>query len=309
MRVRCPVRSDTLWFPLRMGLPYRFPSLCVLLLGHGRETASAHEQCLHTRGERIMKRYVAEAVGTFVLVFGGCGSAVLAGDKIGFLGVSLAFGLSLLAMVYAIGPISGCHINPAVTVGLLLSKKLDAKSAVGYVIAQVVGAVVAAGVLLLIAKGLPTGYEPSVAGFAANGYGAHSPTGYGLGAALVAEIVLTAFLVLTVLGATDISAPVGFAGLPIGLVLTLIHLVGIPVTNTSVNPARSIGPAVFVGGWALSQLWLFVLAPLIGAVLAVGVYQAIRQPEVLITARQAEQALGSQQAERDIQQARRERQP
>jgi aquaporin Z len=256
-----------------------------------------------------MKRYVAEAVGTFVLVFGGCGSAVLAGDKIGFLGVSLAFGLSLLAMVYAIGPISGCHINPAVTVGLLLSKKLDAKSAVGYVIAQVVGAVVAAGVLLLIAKGLPTGYEPSVAGFAANGYGAHSPTGYGLGAALVAEIVLTAFLVLTVLGATDISAPVGFAGLPIGLVLTLIHLVGIPVTNTSVNPARSIGPAVFVGGWALSQLWLFVLAPLIGAVLAVGVYQAIRQPEVLITARQAEQALGSQQAERDIQQARRERQP
>src|ERR1043165_9009728 len=135
--------------------------------------------------------------------------------------------------------------------------------------------------------GLPTGYDPSVAGFAANGYGAHSPTGYGLGAALVAEIVLTAFLVLTVLGATDISAPVGFAGLPIGLVLVLIHLVGIPVTNTSVNPARSIGPAVFVGGWALSQLWLFVVAPLLGAVLAVGVYQAIHQPEVPITARQA----------------------
>jgi len=256
-----------------------------------------------------MKRYVAEAVGTFVLVFGGCGSAVLAGDKIGFLGVSLAFGLALLAMVYAIGPISGCHINPAVTVGLLLSKKLDARYAGGYVIAQVVGAVVAAGVLLLIAKGLPAGYDPAVAGFAANGYGAHSPTGYGLGAALVAEIVLTAFLVLTVLGATDISAPVGFAGIPIGLVLTLIHLVGIPVTNTSVNPARSIGPAVFVGGWALSQLWLFVLAPLLGAVLAVRVYKAVRQPEVVITARQAEQAFGSQQAERDIAQARRERQP
>jgi aquaporin Z len=226
-----------------------------------------------------MKRYIAELVGTFVLVFGGCGSAVLAGDKIGFLGVSLAFGLSLLAMVYAIGPISGCHINPAVTVGLLLSKKMDAKYAVGYLIAQVIGAVVAAGVLLLIAKGLPTGYDPAVAGFAANGYGAHSPAGYGLGAALLVEIVLTAFLVLTVLGATDISAPAGFAGIPIGLMLVLIHLVGIPVTNTSVNPARSIGPALFVGGWALGQLWLFVIAPLIGAVLAAGVYLAMRQPE------------------------------
>jgi aquaporin Z len=256
-----------------------------------------------------MNRYLAELVGTFVLVFGGCGSAVLAGDKIGFLGVSLAFGLSLLAMVYAIGPISGCHINPAVTVGLLLSKKMEARYAAGYLVAQIVGAVVAAGVLLLIAKGLPTGYDPAVSGFAANGYGEHSPAHYSLGAALIVEIVLTAFLVLTVLGATDISAPVGFAGIPIGLVLTLIHLVGIPVTNTSVNPARSIGPAVFVGGWALSQLWLFVVAPLIGAVLAVGVYQAIRQPEVLITARQAEQALESQQAERDIQQGLRERRP
>jgi aquaporin Z len=254
-----------------------------------------------------MNRYVAEVVGTFVLVFGGCGSAVLAGDKIGFLGVSLAFGLSLLAMVYAIGPISGCHINPAVTVGLLLSKKLDARYAAGYVVAQIVGAILAAGVLLLIAKGLPTGYDPAVAGFAANGYGEHSPAHYSLVAALVVEIVLTAFLVLTVLGATDVSAPVGFAGIPIGLVLVLIHLVGIPVTNTSVNPARSIGPAVFVGGWALSQLWLFIVAPLIGAVLAAGVYQAIRQPEVLISARQAEQALESQQAERDRQQGRRER--
>jgi aquaporin Z len=254
-----------------------------------------------------MNRYLAELVGTFVLVFGGCGSAVLAGDKIGFVGVSLAFGLSLLAMVYTIGPISGCHINPAVTVGLLLSKKMEARYAAGYLVAQIVGAVVAAGVLLLIAKGLPTGYDPAVSGFAANGYGEHSPAHYSLGAALVVEIVLTAFLVLTVLGATDISAPVGFAGIPIGLVLALIHLVGIPVTNTSVNPARSIGPAVFVGGWALSQLWLFVVAPLIGALLAVGVYWAIRQPEVLITARQAEQALESQQAERDIQQGLRER--
>src|SRR5918911_3587344 len=235
-----------------------------------------------------MKRYIAELVGTFVLVFGGCGSAVLAGDKIGFLGVALAFGLSLLAMAYAIGPISGRHINPAVTVGLLLSKKMDARYAVGYIVAQVVGAVVAVGVLLLIAKGVPTGYDPTVGGFAANGYGEHSPGHYSLGAALIAEIVLTGFLILTVLGATDISAPVGFAGIPIGLVLVLIHLVGIPVTNTSVNPARSIGPALFVGGWALAQLWLFVIAPLIGAVLAAAVYAAMRQPEALIPASQAE---------------------
>jgi len=214
-----------------------------------------------------MQRYLAEMVGTFVLVFGGCGSAVLAGDKIGFLGVSLAFGLALLAMVYTIGPISGCHINPAVTVGLLLSKKMEARYVVGSLVAQVVGAILAAGVLLLIAKGLPTGYDPAVGGFAANGYGEHSPMRYSMGAAFLVEVVLTAFLILTVLGATDITAPVGFAGLPIGLVLTLIHLVGIPVTNTSVNPARSIGPAIFVGGWALGQLWLFVLAPLIGAAL------------------------------------------
>jgi aquaporin Z len=251
-----------------------------------------------------MKRYLAESVGTFVLVFGGCGSAVLAGEKIGFLGVSLAFGLSLLAMVYTIGPISGCHINPAVTVGLLLSKKLDARYALGYVVAQVLGAVVGAGVLLMIAKGLPGGYDPAAAGLAANGYGEHSPAHYGLVAALLVEIVLTAFLVLTVLGATDSNAPVGFAGIPIGFVLVLIHLVGIPVTNTSVNPARSIGPALFVGGWALSQLWLFVIAPLIGAVLAAGLYRAIRGPEVSITARQAEQALESQRAERDLQRGR-----
>jgi aquaporin Z len=209
-------------------------------------------------------------------------------------------------MAYAIGPISGCHVNPAVTVGLLLSKKMDAKYAVGYFISQVIGAIVAAGVLLLIAKGLPAGYDLAVGGFAANGYGEHSPTGYSLGAAFLVEVVLTAFLVLTVLGATDVSAPVGFAGIPIGLVVVLIHLVGIPVTNTSVNPARSIGPALFVGGWALGQLWLFIIAPLIGAVLAVGVYMIIREPEVLITPRQAEQALESQQAERNRVRGRRD---
>jgi aquaporin Z len=245
-----------------------------------------------------MKRYAAELIGTFVLVFGGCGSAVLAGGKIGFAGVAFAFGLSLLAMVYTIGPISGCHINPAVTTGLWMSGKFESRDVPGYVIAQILGAIIAAGVLLIVAKGIPAGYDPAVAGFAANGFGEHSPTGYGLGAAFVTEVVLTFFLVFTVLGSTDVNAPVGFAGLAIGLVLVLIHLVGIPVTNTSVNPARSIGPAIFVGGWALSQLWLFIVAPIVGAIVASLAYQAIRIPEVMIPARQAERALPSEQAER-----------
>lgn len=245
-----------------------------------------------------MNRYVAELVGTFVLVFASCGSAVLAGDKIGYLGVSLAFGLSLLAMVYAIGPISGCHINPAVTVGILITKKMDAKYAAGYIVAQIVGAIAASALLLLIVKGAPGSYDPSVAGFAANGYGDHSPGHYNLLSALLVEIVLTFFLVYTVLGATDIKAPVGFAGLAIGLVLTLIHLVGIPVTNTSVNPARSIGPAIFVGGWALNQLWLFIVAPLIGSVLAAAVYMLTHKETEVLSVKEAEQALGSEQAER-----------
>jgi aquaporin Z len=246
-----------------------------------------------------MKRYAAEFFGTFVLVFGGCGAAVLAGDKIGFAGVAFAFGLSLLAMVYTIGPISGCHINPAVTLGLLLSGKFEAKYVPGYVIAQIFGAIVAAAVLLLIAEGRVTGYDPAVAGFAANGFGAHSPGGFDLLAAFITEVVLTFFLVFTVLGATDTKSPVGFAGLAIGLVLTLIHLVGIPVTNTSVNPARSIGPALFVGGWALAQLWLFIVAPLIGAAVAAVAYQVIRISEPpLIAARRAESALPSEQMER-----------
>src|SRR5215471_12402793 len=213
-----------------------------------------------------MRRYIAEFIGTFVLVFGGCGSAVLAGEKIGFVGIALAFGLSLLAMVYAIGPISGCHINPAVTLGLFVSGKMDRRFALGYVVAQILGGIVAAAVLLIIAHGMPGGYDPSLSGFAANGYGEHSPGGFSLGAAALTEIVLTFFLVFTVIGATDLAAPVGFAGVAIGLVLTLIHLVSIPVTNTSVNPARSIGPALFVGGPAISQLWLFIVAPLMGAV-------------------------------------------
>jgi aquaporin Z len=248
----------------------------------------------------MMKRYLAEFFGTFVLVFGGCGAAVLASDKIGFAGVSFAFGLSLLAMVYTIGPISGCHINPAVTLGLLMSGKFEAKYVPGYVIAQIVGAIVAAGVLLIVAQGRNGGYDPAMSGFAANGFGEHSPENYSMLAAFVAEVVLTFFLVFTVLGATDARAPVGFAGLAIGLVLTLIHLVGIPVTNTSVNPARSIGPALFVGGWALAQLWLFIVAPLLGAVIASLSYSAIGLGEPVIAARKAESALPSEQRERGI---------
>ncbi len=245
-----------------------------------------------------MKKYAAELVGTFVLVFGGVGSAVLAGSHIGFEGVSLAFGLSLLAMVYTIGPISGCHINPAVTLGVLLAKKIGARDAIAYMIAQVIGALIGAAVILFIAQGAASGYDVATAGLGANGYGAHSPGQYSLAACFVAEVVLTMFLVLTVLGSTDIKAPVGFAGVAIGLVLTLIHLVGIPITNTSVNPARSIGPAVFVGGWALQQLWLFIVAPFLGAALAAVVYGAIRIPAELITTPQAERALASEQEER-----------
>jgi aquaporin Z len=245
-----------------------------------------------------MKKYAAELVGTFVLVFGGVGSAVLAGSHIGFQGVALAFGLSLLAMVYTIGPISGCHVNPAVTLGVLMARKIGVKDAVGYWVAQIIGAIIAAAVILFIARGLPGGYDASVSGLGADGYGLHSPDHYSMGAGFVVEVVLTAFLVIVVLGSTDIKAPVGFAGVAIGLVLTLIHLVGIPVTNTSVNPARSIGPAIFVGGWAIQQLWLFIVAPLIGAVIAAVVYQGIRLPDVEIPVVRGERALPSEQIER-----------
>lgn len=246
----------------------------------------------------MKNKYIAELIGTFVLVFGGCGSAVIAGDYIGFHGVALAFGLTLLTMAYAIGPISGCHINPAVTVGLWVNKKIDTKDVPGYIVAQIIGGILAAAVLLLILKGLPGGYDASAQGFAANGYGEHSPRRFSLGTGFITEVVLTFFLVFTVLGATDIKAPVGFAGIPIGLVLVLIHLVGIPVTNTSVNPARSISQAVFVGGWAISQLWLFIVAPIIGAIIAAIVYRITRGPEVEISTREAEQALDSEKRER-----------
>lgn len=244
-----------------------------------------------------MKAYLAEMVGTFVLVLGGVGAAVLDAGHIGFLGVAFAFGLSLLAMVYTIGPISGCHINPAVTLGLFLAGKFPAARIPGYWIAQIIGAIIAAFVLYLIASGQPH-FSAAASGFGSNGYGARSPGHFGLGAAFLTEIVMTAFLVITVLGTTDVRAPVGFAGLAIGLVLTLIHLVSIPVDNTSVNPARSIGPALFAGPAAIGQVWLFIIAPLIGAALAAGLYAVIRTREPLIAARTAEQALPSEQAER-----------
>lgn len=222
------------------------------------------------------KRATAEFFGTFWLVFGGCGSAVLAAAfpnlGIGFLGVALAFGLTVLTMAYAIGHISGCHLNPAVSVGLLVGGRFPGSDLIAYVVAQVLGAVAGAGVLFVIASG-KAGFS-TAGGFASNGYADHSPGSYSLLACLVAEVVLTFFFLLIILGATDKRAPAGFAPIAIGLGLTLIHLIGIPVTNLSVNPARSTGPAVFVGGWALEQLWLFWVAPIVGAALAGVVYNA-----------------------------------
>jgi aquaporin Z len=224
-----------------------------------------------------MKKYVAEFFGTFWLVLGGCGSAVLAAAfpdvGIGLLGVSLAFGLTVLTMAYAIGHISGCHLNPAVSVGLWAGGRFAASQLPPYIIAQVAGGLVAGGVLFVIASGA-AGFDVS-AGFASNGYGEHSPGGYSLPAALVTEIVMTAMFLLVILGATDSRAPQGMAPVAIGLCLTLIHLISIPVTNTSVNPARSTGVAVFVGDWAVSQLWLFWLAPVIGAVIGAVIYRYI----------------------------------
>ncbi|MGI9221645.1 MAG: aquaporin Z [Woeseiaceae bacterium] len=216
------------------------------------------------------KKHFAELIGTFWLVLGGCGSAVLAAAfpdvGIGLLGVSLAFGLTVLTMAYAIGHISGCHLNPAVTIGLVAAGRFEGKEAPGYIIAQVVGAIIAAGVLYVIASGA-AGFDVA-GGFASNGYGEHSPGGYSMTAALVTEIVFTMMFLFVIIGATSDKAPAGFAPIAIGLCLTLIHLVTIPVTNTSVNPARSTGQALFVGDWAVSQLWMFWVAPIVGAVIA-----------------------------------------
>ncbi|MGB8470423.1 MAG: aquaporin Z [Candidatus Sulfotelmatobacter sp.] len=225
----------------------------------------------------LRKRAFAEFFGTFWLVFGGCGAAVIAAGfptlGIGFAGVALAFGLTVLTMVYAVGHISGGHFNPAVSLGLVAGKRFPASEFIPYVIAQVLGAITAADVLFMITSG-KAGFDVH-AGFASNGYGAHSPGGYSLLAGFLAEVVLTAFFLIVIMGATDSRAPKGFAGLAIGLCLTLIHLVCIPITNTSVNPARSTGPAIFAGGWALRQLWMFWVAPLIGGALGGGIYRAL----------------------------------
>jgi aquaporin Z len=230
----------------------------------------------------LSRRSVAEFIGTFWLVFGGCGAAVLAaafpGLGIGFAGVALAFGLTVLTMAYAIGHISGCHLNPAVSVGLVVGKRFPASDLPAYVIAQVLGGIAGAAVLYFIASGRE-GFSLA-GGFASNGYGEHSPGGYAISACLTAEVVLTFMFLMIILGATDRRAPQGFAPIAIGLGLTLIHLVGIPVTNLSVNPARSTGPALFAGGWALQQLWLFWVAPILGAALAGAAYAFFHEVEV-----------------------------
>lgn len=228
-----------------------------------------------------MKKYVAEFIGTFWLVLGGCGSAVLAAAfpelGIGLLGVSLAFGLTVLTMAYAIGHISGCHLNPAVSLGLWASGRFPAKELLPYILSQVLGGLAGGGILYLIATG-KAGFDVS-AGFASNGFGAHSPGGFSLLAAFVTEIVMTMMFLIIILGATDKRAPAGFAPIAIGLGLTLIHLISIPVTNTSVNPARSTAVAIFIGDWAISQLWLFWVAPILGGVLGAVVYRSIGKEE------------------------------
>ncbi len=239
----------------------------------------------------LSKRAVAEFIGTFWLVFGGCGAAVLSaafpGLGIGFAGVALAFGLTVLTMAYAIGHISGCHLNPAVSVGLVTAKRFPLSDLLPYVVAQVLGGIAGAAVLYFIASG-KEGFSLA-GGFASNGYGLHSPGGYALSACLAAEIVLTFMFLMIILGATDGRAPQGFAPIAIGLGLTLIHLIGIPVTNLSVNPARSTGPALFVGGWAIQQLWLFWLAPIVGGALGGFAYALFKEtaPERLVKSAQA----------------------
>lgn len=228
----------------------------------------------------LSKRMGAELVGTFWLVLGGCGSAVLAASLpsgIGLVGVAMAFGLTVLTMAFSIGHISGCHLNPAVSVGLVVGGRFPAKELLPYIIAQVIGAVIAAALIYYIASG-KAGFDVA-SGLASNGYGEHSPAGYSLAAGFASEVVMTAMFILIIMGATDSRAPAGFAPIAIGLALTLIHLISIPITNTSVNPARSTGPALFVGGWALQQLWLFWVAPLIGAVIGGALYRGLaREP-------------------------------
>jgi aquaporin Z len=219
-----------------------------------------------------MKKYLAELLGTFILVFIGTASAVVAGKYIGFLGISLAFGISVLVMVYAIGHISGCHINPAITIAMLINGKIPAKDAVIYIIVQCIGAIIASVLLLNIMTGFP-GYNLAVNGLGQNGYDSASPAGFSLTSGFIAEVVLTFIFLIVIFGATSKNAPAGFAGIPIGLALAMIHMVGIPITGTSVNPARSLGPGLVAGGTALAQLWVFIVAPVIGAVIAAVVWK------------------------------------
>lgn len=226
-----------------------------------------------------MKKYIAELIGTMVLVLIGCGSAVISGGQVGFLGISFAFGFAVLAMAYGIGGISGCHINPAVTVGALVAGRIGGKDAGMYIIFQVIGAVIGAGILYFIATGVQ-GYNIASNGLGQNGFAEHSPMKYSLIAGFTAEVVLTFIFLIVILGATSNKAPAGFAGIPIGIALVIIHIVGIPITGTSVNPARSIGPALFVGGDAISQLWVFIVAPLIGAAIAGLVWKFVLEEKV-----------------------------
>jgi aquaporin Z len=223
-----------------------------------------------------MRRHVAEGMGTFILVLGGIGTAVLAGSMVGAIGIALAFGLTLLVLMYTVGPVSGCHVNPAVTLGFLAARKIGPMDAVGHVVAQCAGAILAAATVWLIADSTPFGYSPSVQGLGANGYGRHSLAGFGAGGVFLTEVLLTGLLVFTVLIVVEVWAPFGFAGIAVGFALAVANLVAIPVDGTSVNPARSLGPAVFVGGWALSQLWMFIVAPLAGALLAAGAHLVLR---------------------------------
>jgi len=257
------------------------PAACATAYSDPQSNAVSNLSAVSLDEESFMKQYVAEFLGTFWLVLGGCGSAVLAAAfpdvGIGLLGVSLAFGLTVLTMAFAIGHISGCHLNPAVSIGLWAGGRFSVNQLLPYIVAQVVGAIVAGGVLYVIASGA-AGFDLAN-GFASNGFGEHSPGGYSLLAALVTEIVMTMFFLLIILGATDKRAPAGFAPIAIGLGLTLIHLISIPVTNTSVNPARSTGVAIFVGDWALAQLWLFWVAPIVGALLGAVIYRFIATDE------------------------------
>jgi aquaporin Z len=224
------------------------------------------------------KKYIAELIGTFALVLFGCGTAVIAGDKVGFAGISLAFGFTVLIMVYAIGGISGCHVNPAITISMLVARKISFKDTIAYIIMQCIGAIIAAAILMAIAIG-KVDYSVSVNGLGQNGYGALSPAGYSLGSCFLAEVVLTFLFLMVIFGATSKYAPQGFAGIPIGIALVVIHLIGIPITGTSVNPARSLGPAIFAGGAALSQLWLFIVAPIIGGIIAAILWKSLFEKE------------------------------